>query len=51
MSNPTSMQMFQSDVQNDLVGGFLSYPDPEPVEDTSQDDSSDDSSDMNAEES
>lgn len=33
MSNPTSMQMFQHDVQEELVAGFMCYPDPEP-EDT-----------------
>lgn len=30
MANPTSMQMFQHDVQDELVAGFMSYSEPEP---------------------
>jgi len=41
MSNPTSMQMFQQDVQNDLVGGFLSFPEPEPEEQPHEDETED----------
>lgn len=42
MSNPTSMQMFQHDVQDELVAGFMSYQDPEPEDTQMEEDEQED---------